>query len=353
MDLRVDLQKLRQKNCGNASIDMNTNPNLLAKRQVDELINLVVDTSILLKSIPVVRRTKCKGEIPRLDVRGIASEGANTTTCPRERGLVDSYVSYDMTKYRTSLSLSGDFLTCNEYGDGIKDLAVNMIRTQVANDMEAAAIEGDETLPTGDSQSDYNNLMGVNDGFIALAKCCVPQCQILDAAGAGPSAKLFMEARKKLPARYRRQLGVYKFIMGPQLLDWWALLRAGRETPEGDAALLNGNNRPMWGHDLFHVPMWPENFPIGGNATGTHVLFTPLDNLLFFVMEEMMLEWERIPSCDKWAGYLHWWADFQFRNPDMVVLIKNIDPCGTPYDMCGDGCDGDRQNDPGCAPPSP
>lgn len=331
-------QLLAQKSCG-SPIDITSNPNLMKGREADAFIDLLTDNSRLLKDIPVVRTDKCKGQIPRLDVTGPVSSGACATSCPVENGIEDSYLTYDMVKYRSDFSIKHDFLECSRLGMGATDTIVNMFRKQINNDREMAAIEGDETLTTGDHQDRYNNLLGVNDGFIALACACTPTCQIIDAAGAGPSPQLFHEMRKVLPPRYRGMRDSYRYIVGPQVFDWWSYNRSQRPTDFGDRALATDNGGPMWGINMYEVPLWPENLPFGSlGATGSTLMYTPLDNLVHFIQREFSLEWERKPKCDSWEATMYWKSDNAIRNPDMIVLAINVDPCGDPYTGCNAQC---------------
>jgi len=329
---------LRQKSCG-SPIDTTSNPNLMKDREADAFIDLLTDNSRLLKDITVVRTDKCKGEIPRLDIDGPVSSGACATSCPTEYGIRDNYLTYDLVKYRSDFSIKHDFLECSKLGMNATDLIVNMFKKQINNDRETAAIEGDETLPTGDHQDAYNNLLGVNDGFIALACGCVPSCQVIDANGAGPSPALFHEMRKVLPARYRGMRDTYRYIVGPQVFDWWAYNRSLRDTDAGDRAIATSNGGPLWGINLYEVPLWPENMPFGSlGQTGTTIMYTPLPNLVHFIQREFSLEWERKPKCDSWEATMYWKVDNMIRNPDMMVLAVNVDPCGVPYEGCNSQC---------------
>lgn len=284
-----------------------------------------------------------------MDVVGPVSSGACATSCPVEHGIQDSYLTYDMVKYRSDFSIKHDFIECSKLGSSATDTIVKMFTRQINNDREIASIEGDENLPTGDHQSAMNNLLGVNDGFIALACCCTPTCQIIDAAGAGPSPKLFHALRKALPPRYRQARNTYKYMVGPQLFDWWSYERSLRPTLAGDQALASANGGPMWGLDLYEVPLWPENLPFGSTGQeGTLIMYTPLDNLVHFVQREFSLEWERKPKCDSWEATMYWKTDNVIRNPDQVVLAINVDPCGVPWDDCVANCADARSNP--CAP---
>lgn len=337
--MQLDFEALlRQKSCGNP-IDSTSNPNLMRPREADAFIDLLTDNSRLLKDITVIRTDLCKGEVPRLDVTGPVSSGAAATTCPPEYGITDSYLTYDMVKYRSDFTIRADFLECSKLGSNATDTLVDMFARQINNDREAAAIEGNELLPVGDTQSAYNNLMGVNDGFIALACGCTPSCQIIDAQGAGPSAALFHTMRKALPARYRGLRDRYRYIVGPQIFDWWALDRSARVTDFGDQVMATGMGGPIWGINLYEVPLWPENLPFGSAATeGTVIMYTPLDNLVHFIQRDFSLEWERKPKCDAWEATIYWKSDQIIRNPDMVVLAVNVDPCGAAWTGCGTQC---------------
>lgn len=338
--MQLDFESLlAQKSCGNP-IDSTSNPNLMRPREADAFIDLMTDNSQLLKDITVIRTDKCKGEVPRLDVSGPISSGADATTCPVEHGILDSYLTYDMVKYRSDFTIKADFLECSKLGSNATDTLVNMFAKQINNDREAAAIEGNELLTIGDTQSAYNNLMGVNDGFIAMACGCTPSCQIIDAQGHGPSPTLFHDMRKALPPRYRGQRDSYRYIVGPQVYDWWALERSARVSDAGDRALATNMGGPIWGVNLYEVPLWPENLPFGstGATEGTVIMYTPLANLVHFIQRDFSLEWERKPKCDAWEATMYWKVDQMIRNPDQVVLAVNVDPCGTPYAGCGTQC---------------
>lgn len=337
MQLDFD-QLLASKSCG-SPIDATSNPNLMRGREADQFIDLLTDNSKLLKDIKVVRTDKCKGEIPRLDVQGPISSGACATSCPVENGIQDNYLTYDMVKYRSDFTIKHDFLECSKLGFSATDTIVDMFKRQINNDRELAAIEGDELLVTGDNQSRFNNLLGVNDGFLALACACTPTCQIIDAQGAGPSPQLFHEMRKVLPARYRGMRDTYRYIVGSQIFDWWAYERSLRPTDAGDAAIATSNGGAMWGINMYEVPLWPETMPFGSlGATGTTLMYSPLSNLIHFVQREFSLEWERKPKCDAWEATMYWKTDNMIENPDMLVLAVNVDPCGTPYVGCQDQC---------------
>jgi len=244
LDIKLPLKEIMQK----SAINQTSLPNsVLSRKQSDRFIDLLVDESVLMKNIRVVRVDHQKGEVNKLDLGTIVTEGAHTTSkatthVPTERVLV-----WDTEKYRSAFDLSTDFTEDNIEKAGIRDRLLSMFTKRMAIDTELAALKGDETLSTGDSQSAENNLLGVNNGFQKILETAVPTAQQLDASGAAPSKRLYYEMKRRIPSRYRAAKPNYVWIVPSGPADKWALDWSDRETAGGDAALA-GQMRPgPWG----------------------------------------------------------------------------------------------------------
>ena len=163
--IKLPLEMLLQK----TAIDTPALPNsVLNRAQSDRFIDMMVDYSTLLKRIRIARVNRPKGEINKLDIGAIVTEGATTTSKATTRVPSESVITWDTEKYRSAFDLKTDFIEDNIEGTGIRDTLLNMFAKQIAIDTEMAAIEGDDTLPVGDGQTDSNNLLGVND-WLAVA----------------------------------------------------------------------------------------------------------------------------------------------------------------------------------------
>jgi hypothetical protein len=332
--LQKYMQTLSSKSCGSQSdLSLLNNPNLEAERATEQFIQKLVDQSTLLKAVTSLTVPHCKGEIPRFDACDIGAAGACAADCLPTFNIQDSYLTYDLVKYVVSTSYDQDMLDCNKYGDAIKNIQMDMMMMSLNNAMEKAAIMGDEDLATGAEQSASNNLLGVNDGWLKKAAACTPEAQIIDAEGAGPSAELFMNARKLLPTKYKSNRGNYKFIGGPSLSDWYAQTFSNRITAAGDQALVTGKAGSLWGNDFFEVPLWPETFAYGSGEV-SHILFTPLNNLVHIMQRKLDFKTEYILSCDRYLTVGYFRQDVMIADPDAVILVKNVDFCGTPYAGC-------------------
>jgi len=329
---KLDPMVLLQK----AAIDENALPNsILNRQQADRFIDLVIDFSVLLKAVRTVRIDHPSGEINKLDLGTIVSEGAGTTTVPRTRTPTESIVNYDTVKYRSAFDLVTDFVEDNIQGVGIRDLLLDQFTKRIAVDAETAAIEGDESLTTGDAESDENNLLGVNDGWNKLLINVVPAAQQVAAAGLASSRRLFFEMKRRIQKRYRVARPDYRWIVPSSVWDKWELDEGENNTgSEGQVSTRQTGavGRRPFGMAMVESTLQPEDLAFGTAVTdATKIWLTPLMNLIWFIQRDITIEWDRIPRDDKWEVTIHWRTDVQVENEEMVILANDVSESGTDF----------------------
>jgi len=298
VEIKLPLKELASK----GAIDETSLPNsVLNRQQANRFIDLVVNTSKLLKLCRVVKKDNAKGDINKLDLGTIVTEGASTTSRASTNVPTESVITYDMEKYRSAFDLKTDFLEDNLEGASARDTLLNMFSKRIAIDTELAAIEGDDSLPTGDNQTKMNNLLGVNDGWAKILSGGVPVGQQIDAAGKAASKKLYYDMKRAVPTRYRAAKPDYVWVVSSAVYDKWMLDWSGRSTPGGDDALATGMIPGPWGIPVVEVPMMPENLTYGSAGTdGCQIWMTPLQNLIYFVQRDITIEFDRVPRKDMW-----------------------------------------------------
>lgn len=316
-----------------SAIDETSLPNsVLSRQQADRFIDLVIDYSVLLKRVRTRRVDHPKGEINKLNLGSIVTEGASTTSKATTRLPSESMITYDMEKYRSAFDIKTDFLEDNIERTAVRDKLLDMFTKRIAVDTEMAGIEGDESLSVGDGQTDENNLLGVNDGFRQILLDNVPSGQQVDAAGTAPSKKLYYDMRRLIPPRFRVARPNYVLIMGSGPYDKWMLDWSDRETDGGDRVLATGLKPGPFGTPILEVPLMPEDLSFGSaGSDGTDIWMTPLDNLIYFIQRDITIEFDRVPREDKWEVTIHFRVDFEVEDPDMVVLAKNCSLTGSDY----------------------
>jgi len=329
MDFKLPLREMVEK----SAIDSSSLPNsVFNRKQADRFIDLVVDESVLMKRVRVVRTNRNKGEINKLDLGSIVTEGAHTTSQASTRVPSESVVTYDCEKYRSAFDLKTDFMEDNLERSGVRDTLLGMFSKRMSIDIEMAALEGDDDLATGDGQSDENNLFGVNDGFNKILVAQVPAAQQIDAAGAAPSKKLYYDMKRQIPSRYRAAKPAYTWVVPSGPFDKWRLDWSDRETAGGDSALANGTSPGPWGINMLEVPLMPEDLTFGTSGTdGSYIFLTPLKNFIYFVQRDITIEFDRKPRQDCWEVTIHFRVDVEIENPALVILASNVSLSGSDY----------------------
>lgn len=312
---------------------------LLNRQQAEKFLDLVHDYSRLLKKVREVRRNHPSGEINRLDLNEVVTEGADAgTTSFLTSAPTPDTVQYDMKKYRAGYNLYTDTEEDNIERGKFRATIAKQFAKAVAIDRENAAINGDDSLTTGDAQSRSNNLLGVNDGYAQILLDNVPAAQQIDAAGKGPSKALYLDMKEAIPNRYLGALGAldeegdpYVFVVSPTVENLWREEVSGRATVIGDKAL-EGYLPTPWGIPLFMVPLMPQNLTYGTALSDcTYIWLTPLKNLILFVQRKITWESERKPRLDRTEFTMHYRCDFQVEEPEKVVIAKNVSLSGTAY----------------------
>lgn len=331
IDIKLPLQELISK----SAVDSNSLPNsVMTRQQANMFIDLLVDESVLLKNIRVERVDHNKGEVNKLDLATIVTQGAHTTGKASTHTPTESVMTYDCVKYRSAFDLKTDFTEDNLEGSAIRDKLLNMFSKRMAIDTEMASIEGDDDLPVGDNETAENNLLGVNDGFSKILRAEVAAGRKIDANGKAPTKQLYYDMRRAVPARYRVARPEYRWIVPSGPADKWGLDWSDRETQGGDRALTSElTDMPgPWGNRMLEVPLMPEDLTYGTAGTaGSEIWYTPLANLVFFIQRDITIEWERKPRQDMWEATIHYRCDFEVENPDLVVLAQNVDLTGADY----------------------
>jgi len=329
MSDKLDVNKLMTK----SEIDEANLPNsVLNTQQANRFIDLVIDTSTLIKKVRTRRINHQKGDINKLDLGNIVTEGADTTTSVTTNVPSESKIHYSTEKYRSAFDLTTDFTEDNLEGRSIRDTLLTMFSKRISIDSEMAFIEGDESLTTGDLQSKENNLLGPNDGIVKILTDNTPAAQQINAGGKASSKKLFYDMKRKIPSRYRVAKPAYRFLTPTSVYDKWMWDISEVETGAGDTATQGNVNRSPLGIPMVDVPLMPEDLSIGTSVSdGTKIILTPLQNLIYFIQRDITIEWDRQPRKDMWEVTIHFRADFQVENRDMCVIAHNVSESGTDY----------------------
>ena len=162
------------------------NANSMKREIADRFINQVIDESVLLKNVRVHRTDAAAGDISKLALSGpVTYKATEATETTDTRKPTNTVVPYATKKTTSAIDISGELSEDNIEGPNGRNTILSCIVTQMGNDMEQLAIEGDDSIS---GSTDIEKLLKSNDGW-KLLTASGTGAHIVDAAGKKASYK--------------------------------------------------------------------------------------------------------------------------------------------------------------------
>ncbi len=202
----------------------------LKPQQANRFIDYVVDNTLLLKECRVERMGASVTELDRMHIGQrlvrVATEAVDDHV---NANVTFSKVSITTTKLRLDWELSTESLEDNLEGAALEDHIARMMTTQMGNDLEDLAINGDATSP--------DPLMKAFDGW---RKSALNGGFVISAEGSGLGLPVFNAALKVLPRRYKQRRNELRFYAGSNLIQDYLYWLANNGPADIQASFLQG-----------------------------------------------------------------------------------------------------------------
>lgn len=305
---------------------------LLSPTQSNRFIDYMWDATVLAGQVRTIKMKSDTQEVDRIAVGQRLLRGATEAVDDGLNvGVAFAKISMTTAKLRLDWELSTEALEDGIEGDALEDHIARLMSTQVAQDLEDYAINGDV-----DVQDDP--LLKNGDGW---SKRATRLGHVIDHAGGAADRTVWHKALKALPRRYRNRAGL-KFFAGTGVIQdyMFTLQQTGGEfpaaeafaaqginqavTPSGPAGFITGN---AFGTPIQEVPMFDQNKAGDySGASGNHsdVWLTYPQNLLWGVKREIQVYREFKPKKDTVEYTMYTRVGMQVENPDAFVVVKNI-----------------------------
>lgn len=317
---------------------------LLAPEQADRFIDYVFDQTVLGPQIRTERIRGDEAELSRMSVgerlMRLATEAVDDGM---NVGVAFTKVSLSTRKLRLDWELSTETLEDNIEGDALEDHIARLMATQVGNDLEDVAINGD-TTQTGDpllKAFDGWGRLGRTGGIVVDGSTLDDPAQTGTQLG-GIHRGVFNAALKAVPRKYMQQRGQLKFFAGSNVVQDWLskqldLTIGAYPTGQADARVTNGpavvsggygfTSPAAFGLAIQEVPLFDEN-KVGdySGATGNHgdVWLTFPKNLIWGIKREIKVVREYKPKKDTNEWTMMCRVGTAVENPDTFVVVKNV-----------------------------
>lgn len=175
---------------------------LLKPEQSDRFIDYMWDASVLLPQVRTVRMNRDVQDIDKMNVgRRILRGASEAVDDGINVGVRFTKISLTASKFRADWELSRDVLEDNLEGAELENHIARLLTTQIGQDMEDLAINGDK-----DSS---DPLLHHLDGF---QKRGTTDGHNIDKAGAGYHSDILGEMIRKMPRQYLARRGGIKFF---------------------------------------------------------------------------------------------------------------------------------------------
>lgn len=312
---------------------------LLNADQADQFIDYIWDESALMREVRRVPMNSNTRDIDKMAVgrrlMRVATEGVDTGV---NAGATFSKISLTTTKLRLDWELTTETLEDSIEGDNLDDHIVRLMTTQMSNDLEDLAINGDT--------ANADPLLQAFDGYRKIGKNRGTWVQYANQGATDGTENLrlatFNQALKALPRKYLARKSMLKFYTSAGLVqDFLASADLqGRETPIGDEIIYDQAGRSVsgsggelnlrpYGVAVREIPLQSEGFAQGGDdpdADGGHgyvELTFPNNRIIGFKREvEVYREFKPKKDAVEYTVYVR--VGVQMDNEEAYVGVYDV-----------------------------
>ncbi len=259
--------------------------------QSDKFIDFVINETVLKDNARVVKFRNETLDIDKIGVgKRVALPKAEAQDPGLRRGVNTSKVSLTPKEIIVPFEIGDLFKEVNIEGESVEDHVIQMMATQLANDLEELYILGDLLGPAilesdfkdGGSTTEFvkDSYLALQDGWSRLAD----SANVVDAAGANIGLSIFGQMLRAMPTKFRRNKNMLRWFLSPDLWQLYLEKLATRATSLGDSAAGGGMHGPF-GVKAVPIPLWPfqpqavQNVILNG-TTPAPLRFSPVSNVV-------------------------------------------------------------------------
>lgn len=307
---------------------------LLNAEQSNQFIHYIWDATALGADTRTVRMRATEVD---LDAVGVGTRLLRAATEATDTGVnagaTFTKITITTKKMRLDWELSTESLEDGIEGASLEDHVARLMATQVGNDLEDLAINGDTTS--------LDLTLKIFDGW---RKRALAGGHVVDAAGAALTGAVFNKALYALPRKYKQRRQQLRFYTGSNLVQdyLYALTQISTSPQDIAAGIIRGNpagpdGAPggltpfAFGVPVKEVPLFVETQTgTYSGASGNHgtVELTFPQNRLWGIKRDITVYREFEPKTDAIEYTLYLRSGVQIENLDAYVIVKNVKVVG-------------------------
>jgi hypothetical protein len=311
---------------------------ILNPEQSNRFIDYMWDATSLGQTVRQIRMRAPVREIDKMDLgQRIARHATEGVDDGVNASPTFTKIQLTTEKIRLDWELTSESLEDNIEEGSLEDHVARLMATQLGNDLEDLAINGDV--------SSSDPLISTFDGYY---KRSLESAHVLDAEGDPISTTLFNRAYKALPRKYKARRNELRFFTGSGLVQDYhqSLIEQGIASGVTFPWLQPGNpganpsgqggatNLAPFGIPLFEVPLFNEELQLdatsgaGEDGTGTddhgYFVLTHPQNHLWGVKREIKVYSKFAEKKDAIEYTVFTRQGVQIDNLDAYVVVRNV-----------------------------
>lgn len=296
--------------------DLTGGGGILQPETAQKFMRILIDESKLMKLATVVPMKSQKMEIPKIRfanrILRAGSEGVALSQADRAKPNLTN-VELDTKLFKAEVRLPNEVLEDNIERDQLKQTIMQMMGEAVARDVDEIAVNGDTTS---------------NDTFLAQFNGVLRQgvTNVVDAQLQTLNKSVLKDMLKSMPKPFLRNKDLLRYLTSVHAdIDYRDTI-ASRQTPGGDAFLLESGEAAYSGVPVIDIPLFPEN--LGGASNCTDVLLTDPKNVTIGIWREIRMETDKDISAGVVVIVASMRFDMKFAEETAVVKAINVKVSG-------------------------
>jgi hypothetical protein len=325
---------------------------LLNAEQANRFIDYVWDATALGAVVRKIRMTANTRDIDKMDLgQRIARHATEGVDDHINASPTFSKIQVTTEKIRLDWELSAESLEDGIEQANLEDHIARLMATQLGNDLEDLAINGDESAVAG---SDGYELLKAFDGYRALVLDGSASTSVVDFKGDYINRTTFNNMYKALPRKYKQRRDQLRFWTSSGLIqDWYYYLATIEDFTVAERSHTGGNpvvpagqggsvGHAPFGIPLFEIPLQLEDltgdYTTGEAVTPTgesvasdatedyhgYVELTHPDNRIWAMKREVKVAREYKPKKDTIEYTVFTRQGVQVDNTEAWVYGKNV-----------------------------
>jgi len=262
----------------------------LSDEQANKFIDYVVDVTGLKNNARIERFTSENMNINKIGVGTRVAMPATEAVSPSvRRGVTTSKVTLTPVEIIVPFEIGDSFEEINVEGTDVEDHVVRMMASQCANDIETLYLTGCTTGPAileGDYIDGGSATQYVKDSYLAMMNGWLYKARssnVIDWEGEAIGASLWGAMLRAMPAKFKRDRGMLRFICSDELEQLYREVISSRHTAMGDAAVSGAAAITPYGVPLVPFSLFPwmvpvvQHVPLLGNGVAVALTFAPIE----------------------------------------------------------------------------